>query len=377
MRIAFFYPSLIEDSECGTSNFIRGIITQLAEDGDEVKIFQPSTQNHQNSTATPTQNQNTILTFPLLNSSRIQILSIAPHPVPLIELEQHLEQIDLVLVHEQSSALLIHTLGELRKNRAPFRLFFHDHLHKILTNPTWILSLNLKHFDGVLTSRTETQRMYLNTGLTRQAWVWKEAIRTDEFKPTTLHHHTIETLHAGIKTRADYESPELQDCILSALKEMNLGIRLYGSYTVRPFSIEECRAHIYLRGKAHHARMPEIYSQSRVTFSTQQAPSQRCTPHLPSMRLLEALACGTPLISTPWEDTENLFTPGQDYLLTHHKDETKELVRLLLSDSHFRGELTQHARQTILNHFSTQKRAQELRVISQSLSLCVKEDCVF
>ena len=30
--------------------------------------------------------------------------------------------------------------------------------------------------------------------------------------------------------------------------------------------------------------------------------------------LIEALACGIPLVSAPWEDCEGLFEPGRDYL---------------------------------------------------------------
>jgi spore maturation protein CgeB len=78
------------------------------------------------------------------------------------------------------------------------------------------------------------------------------------------------------------------------------------------------------------------------------------------------MACEIPLIATQWDDTENLFTPGKDYLITNHKDETKDLIQLLLGDTLFRSTLTKRARDTISSRFSAEQRASELEVIYQT-----------
>ena len=38
-------------------------------------------------------------------------------------------------------------------------------------------------------------------------------------------------------------------------------------------------------------------------------------PGIPTIRVFEALACGIPLVSAPWDDAEQLFRPGEDYLV--------------------------------------------------------------
>jgi spore maturation protein CgeB len=38
-------------------------------------------------------------------------------------------------------------------------------------------------------------------------------------------------------------------------------------------------------------------------------------PGIPTIRVFEALACGIPLVSAPWDDSEHLFRPGEDFLV--------------------------------------------------------------
>ena len=43
-------------------------------------------------------------------------------------------------------------------------------------------------------------------------------------------------------------------------------------------------------------------------------PYAEALPGIPTIRVFEALACGIPLVSAPWDDCEGLFQPGRDYL---------------------------------------------------------------
>ncbi len=51
---------------------------------------------------------------------------------------------------------------------------------------------------------------------------------------------------------------------------------------------------------------------------------------IPTIRVFEALACGIPLVCSPWnDDEENLFRPGEDYLVVEDGDQmTAELRHL-------------------------------------------------
>jgi len=55
-------------------------------------------------------------------------------------------------------------------------------------------------------------------------------------------------------------------------------------------------------------------------------------PGIPTIRVFEALACGIPLVSAPWDDAEQLFRPGADYLVARDGAEMREHLRALLAD---------------------------------------------
>ena len=52
-----------------------------------------------------------------------------------------------------------------------------------------------------------------------------------------------------------------------------------------------------------------------MTVHVPREPYARALPGVPTIRVFEALACGIPLLSAPWEDAEHLFTPGRDFLV--------------------------------------------------------------
>ena len=52
-----------------------------------------------------------------------------------------------------------------------------------------------------------------------------------------------------------------------------------------------------------------------MTVHVPRRPYARMLPGIPTIRMFEALACGVPLVSAPWDDREHLFTPGEDYLV--------------------------------------------------------------
>ena len=62
-------------------------------------------------------------------------------------------------------------------------------------------------------------------------------------------------------------------------------------------------------------------------------------PGIPTIRVFEALACGIPLICAPWQDTEALFTPGEDYLVARDGPEMQAHMSALATDSALRATL--------------------------------------
>ncbi len=55
---------------------------------------------------------------------------------------------------------------------------------------------------------------------------------------------------------------------------------------------------------------PRVYAESRLTVHIPRQQYTHAMTGIPTIRVFEALACGIPLISAPWQDTEGLFREG-------------------------------------------------------------------
>lgn len=73
----------------------------------------------------------------------------------------------------------------------------------------------------------------------------------------------------------------------------------------------------------------------------------------------EALACGIPLISSYWHDSESLFT-RRDYQVARDGQDMKRHIRALLENPAAAQELAEHGRQTILQRHTCAHRAEAL-----------------
>jgi spore maturation protein CgeB len=97
-----------------------------------------------------------------------------------------------------------------------------------------------------------------------------------------------------------------------------------------------------------------------VTVHVPRRPYARALPGIPTIRMFEALACGIPLVSAPWDDTEGLFDPGRDYLVAADGQAVKRHLRTLLADPDARRELAAHGRRTVLARHTCAHRVDEL-----------------
>ena len=84
---------------------------------------------------------------------------------------------------------------------------------------------------------------------------------------------------------------------------------------------------------------------------------------IPTIRVFEALACGIPLVCSPWSDEEKLFRPGEDYLVVPDGKEMAAELRRLLRDAKAREELAENGLKTIRERHTCKHRAEELMSI--------------
>ena len=96
-----------------------------------------------------------------------------------------------------------------------------------------------------------------------------------------------------------------------------------------------------------------FYGASRMTLNVTRA-DMIAAGWSPSVRLFEAAACGTPILSDRWEGLDALFTPGTEILLA---DSSDDAIAALASDSKAIGAA---ARARVLAAHTARHRAAEL-----------------
>jgi spore maturation protein CgeB len=78
----------------------------------------------------------------------------------------------------------------------------------------------------------------------------------------------------------------------------------------------------------------------------------------PSVRLFEAAACGTPIVSDYWDGIDTLFEPEREILIARSPEEVLEWVRDLPESE--RLALGERARSRVLSEHTAAHRAAEL-----------------
>jgi spore maturation protein CgeB len=113
--------------------------------------------------------------------------------------------------------------------------------------------------------------------------------------------------------------------------------------------------------------VPAAFAQYRVTVHVPRRPYVESLPGIPTIRPFEAMACGIPLVSAPWDDAEGLFTAGEDYLVARTGREMEAHLALLLNEPDAAERLARRARQTIAARHTCGHRVEALLTIVESL----------
>lgn len=110
---------------------------------------------------------------------------------------------------------------------------------------------------------------------------------------------------------------------------------------------------------------PAFYSSSRFTLNLTRS-DMVTSGYSPSVRLFEASACGSAILSDSWSGLEEFLTPGEEILLPKDAYEVKEILTALPDES--RVALGRRARERILASHTSEHRAQQFEAIVSSLT---------
>ena len=125
---------------------------------------------------------------------------------------------------------------------------------------------------------------------------------------------------------------ELHEFLINPVKELGLKAKIYGVRYPEHALKSLAEAGIEYGGWLPNYKAPEVFAKYKVTVHVPRRPYVEALPGIPTIRPFEALSCGIPLISSPWEDAENLFTPGQDFLVARNGEEMKKHLLTILNE---------------------------------------------
>ena len=74
------------------------------------------------------------------------------------------------------------------------------------------------------------------------------------------------------------------------------------------------QAGIEFRGYLPNLEAPRVYATSALTIHVPRRQYANGLSGVPTIRVFEALACGIPLVCSPWEDAEQLI-PARDRII--------------------------------------------------------------
>jgi spore maturation protein CgeB len=104
------------------------------------------------------------------------------------------------------------------------------------------------------------------------------------------------------------------------------------------------------------SRHRRFYNSQRFTLNVTR--TDMCAAgYSPSVRLFEAAACGTAIVSDSWPGLETLFEPGEEILISRSADETLACLRDLEEDR--RRAIADRARRRVLSSHTARHRALE------------------
>jgi spore maturation protein CgeB len=362
MKIAMFYHSLASDWNHGNAHFLRGVTTALIEKGHSVKVYESKNswslenliRDHGKAKAEEYKKY-----YPLLETTFYN----AENP----DYDKMLKGVDVIIVHEWNEPQLVKEIGVL-KNKYKYQLLFHDTHHRAVSDKKSMQRYDFSNYDGALVFGNVLRDIYLKNKWLKNVWVWHEAADTSLFYPGPETEKKGDLVWIG--NWGDNErTEELMEFLIKPIKELGLKAKVYGVRYPDEALTALRDAGIEYGGYLPNYKVPEVFAKYKLTVHVPRGPYVKLLPGIPTIRPFEAMACGIPLISSPWKDEEGLFSPGNDFLMAKNGQEMKEMMKKLLTDTDFALSMALRGYKTILKKHTCAQRADELETIIEQLEI--------
>lgn len=318
MRFAFLYHSLESCWNHGNAHFLRGVVRDIVARGHEATVFEP--RDGWSRANALRDDPDALPPLDLIAPGVRSILYDAPFDTSA------LDDFDVAIVHEWNDPALVAAVGARRAAGAEFTLFFHDTHHRAATAPQDIARLDLSSYDGALVFGQALASIYHRRGWAKRVFVWHEAADTRLFRPLPARRIECDLVWIGNWGDAERDA-ELREFLIEPIRALGLTARIYGVRYPESALAELAAAGIEYRGWLPNHRAPEAFAAARMTAHVPRRPYARALPGIPTIRMFEALACGLPLVSAPWDDCEGLFPTGAYAKARNGAEMTSALAR--------------------------------------------------
>jgi spore maturation protein CgeB len=362
MRFVLFVHSLVSDWNHGNAHFLRGIVRELQRRGHAVATYEPA-DGWSRANLLAEAGQAALDAF----EDRFPDLRPTPYQDGL-DLDAALDGADVVLVHEWNDPGLIERIGRHRLRGGRYALLFHDTHHRSISDRAAIANTRLDGFDGVLAFGEAVREVYVREGWARRAWTWHEAADVSVFHPRPLEPAEGDLVWIG-NWGDDERTAELFQFLLEPARRLGLRSSAYGVRYPDEARRALARAGMGYCGRLANADVPAAFARHQVTVHVPRRHYVDLLPGVPTIRVFEALACGIPLICSPWHDVEGLFRPGSDFLLAADGEAMTQALRGVLSDPDLALELAASGRESILRHHTCAHRIDQLFNICAALGV--------
>jgi spore maturation protein CgeB len=353
VKLIYFTHSLLSCWNHGNAHFLRGVLRELTLLGHTVQALEPERpwsldnllRDHGDAALNAFR-----AAYPELRVARYSTVD---------DVATALDGADAVIVHEWNDPSLVATIGKVRRQGAKFTLLFHDTHHRAVSDPMAVRAFDLDDYDGVLAFGETLAEVYRRWGWGQRAFVWHEAADTHLFRPPDQQLSRKGLVWIG--NWGDGErSTELESFLLRPARATGMPLDIHGvrypDDALRTLAAYGAR----YRGWLPNAQAPAVFARHLATVHVPRSFYVNLLPGIPTIRVFEALACGIPLVCAPWCDSEDLFHPGDDYLIAPDEAAMTRHLTALRDDPALRAALTTSGLATIRARHSCAHRAAEL-----------------
>jgi spore maturation protein CgeB len=364
MRIVYFTHSLVSCWNHGNAHFLRGLLRELIALGHEVRAYEPEDGWSRAHIA-----KEPAIAFEAHFKRVFPELDIVGTYQADVDVARLVDGADLVIAHEWIAPRILHDLGELKRKGGRFTLLFHDTHHRAVSEPGWLRGIDRGDYDGVLAFGQSLADAYRRAGWGARVFVFHEAADIRLFQPPPEDDNTSRRGAVWIGNWGDGErSEEISSFLVRPARRAGIPLDVYGvRYPPEALQVLEANGATY-RGWIANADVPRVFAKRFFTVHVPRRYYTRLLPGIPTIRVFEALACGIPLISSAWDDCENLFRPGEDFLMAGSEDEMTRAMAAVRADADLRASLAQSGLETIRARHTCAHRAAELLAIARQVT---------